>query len=135
VSRTKTAQLAQGDRYARRLHTSGRCSLATSAIAPILKALTTAHYSSSLIERKTLSLTLARKKLEDIKARSIYHYDDSFTEPNESLGGSYLCTVADKAVSADLRKITVSAGYDTDGNGSLAGGEVLVVLETLLARR
>jgi len=99
--------------------------LLIAAIAPILKALTTAHYSSSLIERKTLSLTLARKKLEDI----------SFTEPNESLGGSYLCTVADKAVSADLRKITVSVGCDTDGNGSLAGGEVLVVLETLLAKR
>lgn len=105
------------------------------AIAPILKALTMAHYSSSLIERKTRSLTLAQEKLEDIKARSIYNYTDSYTVSNESLTGAYLCTIKDTALGANLRRINVSVGYDTDGDASLAEDEMLVLLETLIARR
>lgn len=109
--------------------------LLITALAPILKALTMAHYSSSLIERKTLSLTLAQGKLQGIKVRSIYSYDDNFAVTNESLTGSYLCTVTDTAAGANLRKIAVSVGYDANGNASLASDEVLVLLETLLARR
>ncbi len=109
--------------------------LLITAIAPILKALTMAHYSSSLIERKTTSLMLAQEKLEDIKARSVYSYTDNYSVSSESLTGAYLCTVKDTAVGANLRRITVSVGHDGNGNSSLADGEVLVVLETLLARR
>ena len=109
--------------------------LLITALAPILKALTMAHYSSSLIERKTLSLTLAQEKLQDIKARSIYNYADNFAVTNESLTGSYLCTVTDTAAGANLRKIAVSVGYDANGNSNIADGEVLVLLETFLARR
>ncbi len=58
------------------------------AIVPILKALTGAHFSSTIIEHKTRSLTLAQSKLDEIKARSIYSYSDSFTENNTSLEGS-----------------------------------------------
>lgn len=109
--------------------------LLITALAPILKALTMAHYSSSLVEHKTLSLTLAQGKLQDIKVRSIYNYTDNFAATNESVTGSYLCTVTDTAVGANLRKIAVSVGYDANSNASLASDEVLVLLETLLARR
>ena len=109
--------------------------LLITAIAPILKALTTAHYSSALIERKTTSLLLAQEKLEDIKVRSIYNYATGYSVSNESLTGAYLCTVSDTVVSANLRRIAVSVGYDTNGNSTIADGEVLVLLETLLARR
>ena len=109
--------------------------LLIAAIAPILKALTTAHYSSSLIERKTTSLMLAQEKLEYIKACSIYDYGRNYAERSESLTGAYLCTVGDTAAGANLRRIAVSVGHDANGNSTLADGEVLVVLETLLARR
>ena len=109
-------------------------SLLIIAIVPILKAMTSAHVSSTNIERKTRCLALAQAKLDEIKARSIYSYSSSFTENDTSLEGSYLCDVTDD--SADpLRAITVSVGYDLNNNNSLTTGEIQVTLATLIARR
>ena len=107
------------------------------AIVPILKALTSAHLSTTIIEHKTRSLTLAQAKLNEIKARSIYNYTNggaSFTENNTSLDGSYLCNVADDS-GDPLKTITVSVGYDLNGNNDLAADEIEVTLATYLARR
>ena len=110
--------------------------LLMTALVPILKGLTSVHVHSIRIERKTRSLTLAQAKLDEIKALSIYNYDDNFNEVNSPLGSSYLCTVnAVAAGGPNLRSITVKVGHDTDGNNALGGGEVLVTLETLTARR
>lgn len=104
------------------------------AMVPILKALTKAHMFASEIDRKTLSLVLAQRKLDEIRARSIYHYSDSFAQTNLSLGNSYLCNVTDNA-DPSLRTITVSVGYDNNGNGTLLSDEVEVTLATYIARR
>jgi Tfp pilus assembly protein PilV len=105
------------------------------AIVPLLKALTSAQVTSSIIERRTRSLTLAQAKLDDIKARSIYSYSSDFTESNTAVDGLYLCNVADTAVTSDLRQVTVSVGYDLDGDSVLDSDEVEVTLTTLLAKR
>ena len=105
------------------------------AVVPILKGLTTAHLSTGIIERKTRSLTLAQARLDKIKARSIYHYTDTFTENDLPLDGSYLCDVADVSAGPNLRTITVSVGYDLNGDNTLASDEILVTLSTLIARR
>lgn len=105
------------------------------AIVPILKGLTSVHVTSIIIERKTRSLTLAQAKLNEIKARSVYDYTLNFTEINKSIDGSYLCTVKDGAVSANLRIIAVAVGYDLNGDNVVGGSEVHVTLETLIARR
>jgi len=105
------------------------------AIVPILRALTSAHVSTTIIEHRTHSLILAQAKLDEIKARSIYHYGDNFTENNLSLDGSYLCNVEDSFISSDLRKITVPVGYDLNGNSTLETDEIEVTLATLVARR
>ena len=81
-------------------------------LVPILKALTTAHISTSSIEQKTRSLMLAQAKLDEIKAKSIYHYDDDFTENPSFLGNGYLCNVGDVSAGSNLRTITVDVGYD-----------------------
>ena len=104
------------------------------AIVPILKAMTSAHVSTTIIERKTRSLTLAQAKLDEIKARSIYSYSTSFTENDTSLDGSYLCDVTDDS-GDPLRTITVSVGYDLDDDNTLTTGEIEVTLATLIARR
>lgn len=107
------------------------------AIVPILKALTSAHVSTTIIEQKTRSLTLAQAKLDEIKARSIYNYtnsDNSFAENGTSLDGSYLCNVADDS-GDPLKKITVSVGYDLNGDSTLTADEIKVTLATYLARR
>ena len=105
------------------------------AIVPILKALTTAHVSTTIIERRTHSLILAQAKLDEIKARSIYNYDSTFAETNSSLDGLYLGSVVDNLVNHNLRKITVTVGYDLNGDSNLTDDEIEVTLATYIARR
>ena len=107
------------------------------ALVPILKSLTVAHATSTKIQHKSRSLILAQAKLDEIKARSIYDYTnggDSFAESNTSLDGSYRCNVTDNS-SDPLKTVSVSVGYDTNGDNALNSGEVQVTLTTLLARR
>ena len=105
------------------------------AIVPILKALTGAHVTSTIIERKTRSLTLAQAKLDEIRARSIYNYSSNFVETSTSLDGPYLCSVLDTTVSSNLRTIEISVGYDLNNNNELEADEAEVTLATLVARR
>jgi len=110
--------------------------LLITAIVPILKGLTSVHVNAIIIERKTRSLTLAQAKLNETKVKSVYNYDDDFTESTYSIDGSYLCTVTDSEVSTDLlRRIAVLVGYDTNGDNVVGSSEVHVTLETLIARR
>lgn len=105
------------------------------ATVPILKALTSAHVTSRIIEHKTMSLVFAQAKLDEVKAHSIRNFTDSFSENNLVVGSSYLCNVIDSSVNSNLKKITVSVGYDSNGNNSLESGEINISLATLLARR
>ncbi len=105
------------------------------AMVPVLKGLTLAHMHTSIIERKTKSLLLAQARLEEIRARSIYHYSDFFARDNEPLGDSYLCNVTDTSASPNLREITVAVGQDLDGNNDLSEDEIEVTLATRIARR
>ena len=110
-------------------------SLLIIAIVPILKALTAMHFNSTRIERKTKSLLLAQAKLDDIKARTIYGYSDPYDETNTVLETSYLCNVDDTGSGSDIRTMTVSVGYDTDGDSGLDAEEVEVTLTTYIADR
>jgi Tfp pilus assembly protein PilV len=104
-------------------------------MVPILKGLTGAHLGTVIIERKSRSLLLAQAKLDEIKARSVYHYSDSYDETNLILDGPYLCNVDDSPVSANLRKISVSVGYDSNGDNTLDTDEIEVALATCIAKR
>jgi Tfp pilus assembly protein PilV len=105
------------------------------AIVPMLRALTSGQVTGSIVEHRSVSLILAQGKLDEIRARSVYHYDDSFAEAHSSVGGSYLCKVIDSAVTANIRDIKVSVGYDLNDNSALDAGEIEVTLATLVARR
>jgi Tfp pilus assembly protein PilV len=107
------------------------------AMVPILQALTTANLNTAGMERKTRSLVLAQAKLDEIKAKSIYHYTNggaSFAQDDLSLGGSYLCNIADDS-NDTLKTIAVSVGYDYNVDSALAADEIEVTLTTLIARR
>ncbi|MBW8015218.1 MAG: type II secretion system protein [Planctomycetes bacterium] len=105
------------------------------AMVPILKGLVNAHMTATIIEKKTKSLSYAQMKLEEVKARSIYNYGSSLSESNTSLGDRYYCNVTDTSVSADLRNINVSTGFDEDADNILDSDEIRVTLQTSLARR
>jgi len=110
-------------------------SLLIIAIIPILKALTSAHVTSSIIERRTNSLVFAQAKLDEIKAHSTYNYGASFAETNTSLEGLYLCNVTDTSINTDLRQIQVSVGNDLNSNSMLDTDEIEITLTTLIAKR
>ncbi len=110
-------------------------SLLAVAMVPILKALTAAYVTSSAIEQKTRSLMYAQSELDEIRLRSIYNYDSTFTASDTSLGNSYFYSVSDTPSGTDLRTITVNVGYDTNGNGALSSDEIQITLSTLIARR
>ena len=105
------------------------------AMVPILKGLTSAHLGTVIIEHKSRSLMLAQARLDEIKARSVYHYSDSFDEKDLSLDGSYFCDVKDTPSGSRLRTITVSVGYDLDGDNKLKSDEIEVTLATYIAKR
>ena len=104
------------------------------SIIPLLKALTATHGMDRAIERKSWSLLLAQHELERIRARSIYHYDESFRASSQELQDGFLCTVTDDG-HPTLRTVTVAVGFDRDGDASLAAQEIDVSLTTSLARR
>jgi len=104
------------------------------SIIPLLKVLTTTHGMDRAIERKSWSLLLAQQELERIRARSIYHYDESFRTNSQVLQDGFLCTVTDDG-HPTLRTLTVTVGFDRNGNGVLAKDEIEVSLTTALARR
>jgi hypothetical protein len=90
------------------------------AMVPILRSLTKANMFAVEIERKTQSLVLAQRNLDKIKAFSIYNFGSLGSFLPES-DGSYLCNIAVEATAnPDLKKITVSAGYDGDNSVTLA---------------
>ena len=104
------------------------------AVVPILKALTTGQVTARIADQTTQSLALAQSKMSDIQARADYSFTSSCDESGTSLKASYLCNVSDDE-HATLKTVSVSVGYDQDGNGSLASDEVLVTLTTLIAKR
>ncbi|OHB54557.1 MAG: hypothetical protein A2Y07_00400 [Planctomycetes bacterium GWF2_50_10] len=109
--------------------------LLATALIPCLKALTTANLFSTKLERNTRSLLLARQKMEDIRAKAIYAYSTNFAANSTNLGDKYFCNVADTAITSNLRKIKVSAGFDSDSSSNLSSSETIVTLESLVARR
>ena len=104
------------------------------AIVPLLRALTIAQRTGTVIEHKTKCLILAQAKLDEVRAKAIHHYQSSFRDNLQVLGDSYLCTVTDDE-DPTLRLVTVSVGYDANADGRLEDAEVGVSLATYLARR
>jgi hypothetical protein len=106
------------------------------SIVPILHALIRAEGTARIIEEKTRSLALAQARIDEIRAQALNNYDQSFAASSVSLDGAYRCTVQDTyIVLCTVRTITVSVGYDLNGNGTLSSGETLITLKTLVARR
>jgi Tfp pilus assembly protein PilV len=108
--------------------------LLTIAIVPILKGLTQTNLNSVIIERRTRSLCFAQGKLNQIKAESLYNFDNNFNDSND-LGNSYRYNVVETSVNTNLKKIDVSVGQDQNGDKSLAGDEIEITLQSQVARR
>ena len=114
-------------------------SLLAIAVVPILRALSHTHYTGGVIDRRTQSLILAQAKMDEVKARGVYDFDQSdstFSGNNQSLGNGYYANVRFvRHGHDDLKRLEVQVGRDLDGNNVLGSDEVEVELKTLVARR
>jgi len=104
------------------------------SIIPLVKALTTTHGMDRTIERRSWSLLLAQRELERIRAKSVYHYEESFQASSQVLQNGFLGTVTDDG-HPSLRTVTVAVGFDLNADGVLATQEIEASLTTRLARR
>jgi hypothetical protein len=107
------------------------------AIPPVLRALSDVYVYSPKFERKTQGSVFAQAKLDERRARSIYNFGSagSLAQSDVPMGGSYYCNVTDVDAGTNLRLLTVTAGYDQDGDHSLDDNEIEVTLATYIARR
>ncbi len=87
------------------------------------------------IERKTRSSLLAEAEMEKIKNTLSKSFDTAFTAWSGDLGDSYLISRRSTDVSATLKRISVTVGYDDNKNGSLGTDEVMIELVTQYAKR
>lgn len=105
------------------------------AVVTILQGLAIYHRTAVNVKYRTRSLTLARAKLDEVKAKSVYHYDTNFAELDANYS-PYLCRVSDPNYGdPNLRFIQVDAGYDNDDGSDLDADEVHVILKTLITDR
>ena len=102
---------------------------------PMLKALTRSYVFSNSIQYKTKSVVLAKSRLDRARAICANQYTTSLTENNTDMGQGYLCSVSDTGYSSDIRKVTVTCGYDRDEDGTLDAGEIEITLTSKIARR
>ena len=112
----------------------------TIAIIPILKGMTFSNIDIQKIEQRTRCALLAQKKLDQIKAQSIYDFDNGgsgWEETDTVMEGSYICRVKEETINSDLTMIKVKVGFDQNGDGSLdgQGDQDRVVLYSQIARR
>jgi prepilin-type N-terminal cleavage/methylation domain-containing protein len=90
---------------------------------------------SMQIEHMVRSILLAEGEMEKIKNTLYKSYATDFTVWPSSLGSNYFAIRTSTPVSLTLKTIGVSVGYDTNKNGSLETGEIIVTYQTQYAKR
>lgn len=103
------------------------------AMVPIVQAMGRVHFITARMEKVTRSLILAQNQLEELRARAVSDFSGSWTVSNQPLGGGYLGNISAEP-DERLRTVSVSVGYDENGNGVLDGSEVSAVLRSRIAR-
>jgi len=102
------------------------------ALVPIFQVLTRGMTLARDVQLRTTAAFLAEKEMETALATAVGDFGIDLTKSSEDLGDGYLVTV--NGVDEKLRKtFSVQVGWDTDGDGTLDGDEVLVTFATRAA--
>jgi prepilin-type N-terminal cleavage/methylation domain-containing protein len=91
--------------------------------------------ASMKTEQTTKSVLLAESEMEKIKNTLRKSFGTDFTVWPANPGNNYLITRTSTDVSATLKIIGVSVGYDTNKNSSLEADEITAALKTQYAKR
>ena len=86
-------------------------------------------------ERRVKSILLAEVEMEKIKNVLRKSFETDFTAWSNTLEGDYLADRTATDVSSTLKIVEVSVGYDSDADGLLETGEIMITLTTQYAQR
>jgi len=102
------------------------------ALVPIFQVLTRGMTLARDIQLRTTAAFLAEKEVETALAAAAEDFGVDLEKSSEDLGDGYLVMI--DGVEEGLRKtFSVQVGWDTDGDGTLDGDEVLVTFVTRAA--
>lgn len=108
------------------------------SMIPIIRSITVSFQSSGKVEAMTHALAAATGQLDRAKAMCVTDYpaDGTLAVSSQSAGNGILYTITDTSADIDdARTVTVTAGSDDDGNGTLSQNEIDVTLKTIIAAR
>ncbi len=91
--------------------------------------------ASKEMEQRTRSTLLAESEMEKIKNTLRKSFDTDFTAWPNALEGNYLASRTATDLSSTLKTIEISVGYDTNGDGTLGTGEIMITVATKNVRR
>lgn len=112
-------------------------SILSIALIPLMEMLPQALLLDAQLEREAKAAFLAQRKLEEVKSKAIYDFDQDYTEPATAFSSpdsTFKYTVSDDQ-GAEIKEIAVNVWYDEDGNGSASSDEEQIELNTKIAKR
>lgn len=102
------------------------------ALVPIFQVLTRGMTLARDVQLRTTAAFLAEKEMETALATAAEDFSVDLTKSSKDLGDGYLVTI-DGGQEALRKTFSVQVGWDTDGDGTLDGDEVLVTFVTRAA--
>ena len=112
-------------------------SIMSIALIPLMEMLPQALLLDAQLEREAKAAFLAQRKLEEVKSKAIYDFDQDYTESATAFpspDSAFKYTVSDDQ-GAEIKEIAVNVWYDKDGNGSAGSDEEQIELNTKIAKR
>jgi len=104
-------------------------------IVPLIIYMGDALKSNLDVERRVRSTLLAEGEVEKINTALYNSYTTSFTNWPLVLSDNYLVSRTLIDQTANLKRIVVAVGYDTNLDNTLASNEILITLTTLYVKR
>ena len=112
-------------------------SILSIALIPLMEMLPRALLLDAQLEREARIAFLAHQKLEEVKIKSIYDFDQDYTESATAFAApdsQFKYTVSDDQ-GAEIKEAAVNVWYDENNNGSVDQDEEQIELNTKIARR
>ena len=107
------------------------------ALIPLMEMLPRAMVLDAQLEQRARAAFLAQRKLEAVKGKAVYDFDQDYTESATAFqapDSAFKYTVSD--LEADgIKQIAVNVWYDTNDSGSADEDEEQIELNTKIARR
>jgi prepilin-type N-terminal cleavage/methylation domain-containing protein len=107
------------------------------ALIPLMELLPRALVHDAQVERETKVAFLAQQKLEEVKSKAIYDFNQDYNESATAFpspDSTFKYTVSDDQGS-EIKEIAVNVWYDRNGDNDIDDDEEEIELNTKVAER